>query len=67
MNKQNTLTLQLTLDEINTLLTALGDRPYVEVYALMTNIQQQAEAQVKQQNENDQEKISKDTKTQLKK
>ncbi len=66
MNNQNTLTLQLTLDETNTILTALGDRPYLEVYMLIQKIQQQAATQVGAQNENGQAEISKDTKAQLK-
>lgn len=45
MKKQN-LTLHLTLDETNTILTALGNRPYVEVFELIRKIQQQASSQV---------------------
>lgn len=46
MQNQQEPTLTLTLDEINTLLTALGDRPYVQVFGLVQKIQQQAAAQV---------------------
>jgi hypothetical protein len=46
MQNQNELTLHLTLEEINTLLTALGDRPYVQVFGLVQKIQQQAGGQV---------------------
>jgi hypothetical protein len=42
-----TLKLELALAEINQLLDVLGDRPYKEVYQLITKIQRQAEAQLK--------------------
>jgi hypothetical protein len=41
-----TLKLELALAEINQLLEALGDRPYKEVFQLITKIQRQAEAQL---------------------
>lgn len=41
-----TIHLTLTLPEVNQLLDALGQKPYVEVYQLVAKIQQQAEAQL---------------------
>ncbi len=46
--QQDTLNLQLTLNEINTILTALGERPYVQVFELIQKIQGQAGAQVRE-------------------
>lgn len=40
------LQLELTLEEVNTILTALGQQPYVQVYELIGKIRQQAGAQV---------------------
>ena len=51
MNQPQTLSLQLTLDEVNLLLTALGDRPYVQVYPLLQKIQEQAGAQLRPEQE----------------
>lgn len=47
MQNQNNLSLLLTLDEINTILTALGERPYVQVFELVQKIQGQAAGQVR--------------------
>ncbi len=46
MQNTNTINLQLTLEEINILLTALGERPYVQVFELVQKIQAQAATQV---------------------
>lgn len=46
MQNQNNINLHLSLNEINTILTALGDRPYVDVFELIRKIQQQASSQV---------------------
>ena len=32
MDNKNTFTLSIPLDEINTILAALGERPYVQVF-----------------------------------
>ncbi|WP_375582770.1 hypothetical protein [Cyclobacterium xiamenense] len=50
MSNPSTLTLQLTLDEVNTILNALGGLPYAQVYGLVQKVQAQAEAQLAQQN-----------------
>ena len=43
------LTLALTLDEVNQILDALGERSYKEVFQLVNKIQQQAQAQLQAQ------------------
>lgn len=43
-----TIQLNLTLDEINTVLEALGQQPYSRVYQLIGNIQQQAQQQLQE-------------------
>ncbi len=48
-NTQN-IKLLLTLEEVNTLLTALGNLPYVQVFELVQKIQQQAAQQVTKDN-----------------
>ncbi|MGZ5025734.1 MAG: hypothetical protein ACXWFX_07260 [Methylobacter sp.] len=45
MDKQN-ITLQLSAEEINLLLEALGSMPFVRVYNLIGKIQQQASGQL---------------------
>lgn len=40
------ITLKLTIDETNTILQALGTRPFAEVHQLINTIQQQASPQV---------------------
>ena len=40
------VTLDLTIDEANLILEALGDMPYRRVYGLVVNIQQQASSQL---------------------
>ena len=41
------ITITLTLDEVNTILSALGDRPYVQVFELVRKVQEQAAEQVR--------------------
>ena len=41
----NELTLKLTVEEVNTILSALGNMPYSQVYQLVGNIHQQAAQQ----------------------
>jgi hypothetical protein len=42
--------LQLTLAEVNQILDALGEKSYKQVYQLVLKIQQQAEAQLQENN-----------------
>ena len=42
--------IELTLDEVNTILFALAERPYKEVFTLIEKIKAQAEPQVGQIN-----------------
>lgn len=44
MNKDQ-FTLTLSIEELNLILTALGQRPYLEVYMLIGAIQQQVSLQ----------------------
>lgn len=54
INKQQpTLTLHLTLEEVNAILSALGEQPYVKVFQLVQKIQQQASGQLEQKNSHD--------------
>jgi len=41
--------LDLTLPEINAILTALGQMPYAQVFELVEKIRQQAQNQMKEQ------------------
>lgn len=41
-----TITLNITVDEANIILDALGQQPFVKVYSLIGKIQQQASEQV---------------------
>ena len=43
-----TIKLQLSVDEINIILEALGDEPFTRVYALIGKIQEQAQSQIGQ-------------------
>ena len=45
--RMDQLGLNLTVDEINRILDALGQRPYAEVCALIDKIKAQAEAQLR--------------------
>jgi hypothetical protein len=40
--------LELTLEEINVIMTALGNTPYVQVYTLIAKLKEQATPQVSQ-------------------
>ena len=42
----NPIQLQLTIEEVNQILAALGDQPYAKVYQIIQKIHQQAQAQV---------------------
>lgn len=44
------LNIQLSLDEANTILEALGHMPYQRVYRIVESIQQQAAQQLQPQN-----------------
>lgn len=44
-NDKPVIHLELTIDEVNLILTALGQLPYVQVIAMVENIRKQAEAQ----------------------
>jgi hypothetical protein len=49
MKKENQkVQLELTIDEINLVLTALGQLPYVQVVGIVDKICKQAEVQTKQ-------------------
>ena len=41
--------LELTIAEINMILQALGNAPYAQVFELVQKIQQQAQAQIAEQ------------------
>lgn len=45
----NTITLSLTVEQINLVLTALGNAPYVQVASLIAEIQKQGQEQVADQ------------------
>ena len=44
-NEQQAVHLELTIDELNLILTALGQLPYVQVVGVLENIRKQAEEQ----------------------
>lgn len=46
-----TIDLKLTLQEVNLLLEALGNRPYADVHQLVAKIHQQASGQVENKDE----------------
>lgn len=48
MNQDQNVSLELTIEEINTTLNALGNLPYIQVFGLIQKIQQQAGQQVQQ-------------------
>lgn len=43
---QPPLTFQLTVEEVNTILEALGKQPYVTVYQLIQKLHEQAQGQL---------------------
>ncbi len=49
----NPIKLQLTLDETNLILNALGDQPYKQVFQLIQSLQQQAAQQIESENVSD--------------
>lgn len=46
------ISLKLTMEETNKIMTALGNLPYVQVFELISKIQQQASGQIQQDTEN---------------
>lgn len=52
--------LTLNIDEINKMLTALGNLPYAQVFSLIDKIRNQAEVQVENQVNSNQQKIKAD-------
>jgi hypothetical protein len=44
-NEKQVIHLELTIDEVNLILTALGQLPYVQVVGMVEKIRQQAEVQ----------------------
>ena len=46
MNQPQELTFQLTVEETNEILSALGNQPFNQVFQLITKLQQQAAAQL---------------------
>lgn len=51
VTKGERMKLELDLNEINTILAALGAQPYTQVFQLVTKIQQQAQEQLKENQE----------------
>ena len=45
------MTFEFTIEQTNMILSALGNAPYVQVAALIAEIQKQAQGQVAQQSE----------------
>jgi hypothetical protein len=43
---ETTLSLELSVDDINLILEALGERPFKSVYGLVSRLQSQARAQL---------------------
>lgn len=46
-----TIKLELTIEDINRILSALGERPFIEMHELIANIQEQARLQIEHMNE----------------
>lgn len=44
-NEKPVIQLELSIDEVNLILTALGQLPYVQVVVIVENIRKQAEGQ----------------------
>ncbi len=42
----STITFELSIDEVNLILAALGDQPFKDVYALVGKLQSQASGQL---------------------
>lgn len=49
MQQGTSISLNLSLEEVNAILSALGEHPYIQVYELIQKIQHQAGEQVQQQ------------------
>ena len=45
--KENKIQIDLSIEEINTVLTGLGNLPYANVYELIGKIREQTETQLK--------------------
>lgn len=43
------INLELTIEEVNTILSGLGNLPFVQVNKLIINIQQQSQSQLQQE------------------
>ena len=52
MSDNKTIQLELTIDETNLILEALGSEPFVKVHQLISKIQQQASKQLQDNNPN---------------
>jgi hypothetical protein len=52
-NGDQKIKLELTIDEINVVLNALGQMPYVQVVNILNNISRQAESQFKSKEDTD--------------
>lgn len=50
MEKSTQIDLKLSVEEINTVLEALGQMPFVRVFSLIENLQQQASRQLSRAN-----------------
>jgi len=50
-----TIKLELSLDDCNLVLEALGQQPYIRVYALIARLQEQARRQVAAQQQQQQD------------
>lgn len=46
MNEQPTLHLELSIEEVNLILDALGEQPFKTVYGLVSRLQSQARSQL---------------------
>ena len=55
----NEINLTLTLEEVNTLLNALGNQPYAQAQPLIAKIQTQGSAQLQAAQNGQAEKVSK--------
>lgn len=47
----NDITLTLTLNEVNLIMSALGNAPYVQVAELISKVKQQAQSQLEKKDE----------------
>ena len=53
------LTLELSINELNSILSALGKRPYEEIFQLVNKIQEQAQKQMHEQSDELEAKLEK--------